>query len=309
MTVSWVVFLQKFGTGQQLFLSPATNINGKKFVCLLFRFPWNQSELSFFFKVFKSVFKFLPAFDQAEQVLAFFSKSARMFGHQKKTASLHILLTPWWPKCNGFNAAICRLYGTIMRSSTIVIPSPATGSHLCQKFVVVRDCQVLLCSRQHRTSIKSGSAAVSLMRVSKSSMKPNSEDRILSFSCCLFSEYSIYPHVKDSHLLTWAAAGLLDNLVGIACVMVGSSSDDEIVNSVSCLNFCVLIMSGFVSVDVPGVGGTSSSMSLKYPPPRCVSRHSSFLRRRLSIHFTSLQSPSSGLLGRRNSLSSFLCHC
>ena len=103
-TVSWLVFLQIFATGHRLFLSTATKMKGEESKCLLFKFPvksiWNSSGYfggsSFDFSVLGNwVFKILPAFRQAEQVLAFFSMSALMFGHQKMTASLHIFFYSW----------------------------------------------------------------------------------------------------------------------------------------------------------------------------------------------------------------------
>ena len=39
ITVSWLVFLQIFATGQRLFLSTATKIKGEESKCLLFNFP------------------------------------------------------------------------------------------------------------------------------------------------------------------------------------------------------------------------------------------------------------------------------
>ena len=131
ITVSWFVFLQTFATGQRLFLSTATKIMGEESKCLLFSFPvkliWIFSPgyfgvSSFDFSVLAScVFKFLSAFRHAEQVFAFFFMSARIFGHQKITASLHILFIPGWPKCNALSAAYRRLLGMMTRSSTIVI--------------------------------------------------------------------------------------------------------------------------------------------------------------------------------------------
>ena len=101
-------------------------------LCLLFRFPlksiWVSSSgyfsgSSFDFSVLGSfVFKLLPAFRHAEQVFAFFSKSARKFGHQKITASLNILFIPRWLNYNALSGAYRRLLGMMIRSSTIVIP-------------------------------------------------------------------------------------------------------------------------------------------------------------------------------------------
>ena len=132
ITVSWFVFSQIFATDQRLFSSTATYIKGEKSKCLLFRFPVKSIWIfslgyfggsSFDFSVLGSwVFKFLPTFRHAEQVFAFFSMSARMFGHQKITASLHILFIPGWPKCIALSAAYRRLLGMMIQSSTIVIP-------------------------------------------------------------------------------------------------------------------------------------------------------------------------------------------
>ena len=89
-------------------------------------------------------------------------------------------------------------------------------------------------------------------------------------------------------------------------VVVGSSGDEETVDWVLYVAFCMPIVSGLVSVVDSAAGGSSSPKSLKYPPPRCVSLHSSFLRRRMSILFISFRSPSFGLLGRRISVQFFV---
>ena len=114
-SVSWFVFLQICATGQRQFLSTATNIKGDESKWLLFRFLvksiWISSPgffggSSFDFSVLGNwVYKFLPAFKHAELVFAFFSISARIFGHQKITASLHILFFLGWPKCSALSAA------------------------------------------------------------------------------------------------------------------------------------------------------------------------------------------------------------
>ena len=90
-------------------------------------------------------------------------------------------------------------------------------------------------------------------------------------------------------------------------MVTGSSGDDDTVDSVSAAYFTVMA-SGFVSGFCVARGGSSSPKSLKYPPPGCVSRHSSLLCNCMSIRLISFLSASPGLLGSRISLSNFLSH-
>ena len=132
ITVSWLVFLHIFATGQQLFLSTATNMNWWDDSFLLCMLPvksiWISSHGVFGVSILIfSVagywdFKFLPAFKQAEQVFDFFSISSRMFGHQIIAASLHILFIPGCPKYKAFRAAYRSDFGITIRLSTIMMP-------------------------------------------------------------------------------------------------------------------------------------------------------------------------------------------
>ena len=65
-------------------------------------------------------------------------------------------------------------------------------------------------------------------------------------------------------------------------VVIGSSGEEETVDSESWL------VSVVVSIEVLSLCDVGSPKSLKYPPPRCVARCSSFLFRRKSMHFISL---------------------
>ena len=88
-----------------------------------------------------------------------------------------------------------------------------------------------------------------------------------------------------------------------SCVVTGSSELEENVDSVS------LFVTTGVSVDVPGSccsWGAWSPEFLKYPPSICVMQCSFFCFRRRSIRFTSFRSSSSGHLGFRICLYSFL---
>ena len=174
---------------------------------------------------------------------------------------------------------------------------------------------MFLSSRQPCSSIRSGSADVSFIRVSRLRMKSNSAAR-MSSSCCRFlgAPSSMTQFIR-TYRTTISSIGpsrySCTEMAGYdpgSFVVVGSSGDEETVDSVSYVAFCTLIVSGLISVVDHVADGISSPKSLKYPPPRCESRHSSFLRRRMSILFISFWSPSFGLLGRRISLSSFLCH-
>ena len=129
-------------------------------------------------------FKFLPAFRQAEHVFDFFSMSSRKFGHQKIIASLHILLMPGCPKCKALSAAYLNDFGMMIRSSTMMMLQRCF-SLFATVLYSLEIMFLLLSSRQQFNSISSESADVSLMSVSRSSMKSSSADLTLS-SCCLF---------------------------------------------------------------------------------------------------------------------------
>ena len=92
-----------------------------------------------------------------------------------------------------------------------------------------------------------------------------------------------------------------------SCVVSGSSNDDETVHSVSATRF-VVTMFGFVSVVKVASGEVSTPKPLKYPPPRCVSQLSSFLRSCTSIFVISFLSASPGLRGSKISMSNVLCN-
>ena len=141
-----------------------------------------------FFSVFGIwYFKFLPAFRHAEHVFAFPSMSLRMFGHQKIWASWHILLVPGWPKWSAFSAAYRRLLGITILSSTSSMPQrwvSFLATFLNSSGTLCR----LSSSMQIWTSIRSGSALVSFISVSRSCMKSNSAVWTLSsWICCCFS--------------------------------------------------------------------------------------------------------------------------
>ena len=96
---------------------------------------------------------------------------------------------------------------------------------------------MFLSSRQQCNSINSESAAVSLLRFSRSSMKFNSADRLLSFCCRFLGAFS--PMTRLS------VAVVLDGDCWIC------SRFPETVDSVSCVAFCMLMLSWSVSVIVP----------------------------------------------------------
>ena len=126
----------------------------------------------------------MPAFRQAEHVLDFFSISSRMFGQQNIVASLHFLLMPGSPKCRALSAAYLSDFGTMIRSSTMMMPQRWVSFFATVLYLGII-LVALLSSRQQFNSISSNSAAVSLMSVCKSSIKSSSADLTLS-SCCLF---------------------------------------------------------------------------------------------------------------------------
>ena len=156
-----------------------------------------------------------------------------------------------------------------MRSSTIVIPQR------CVNFFATclyssGIAWVLLSSIQHGISIKSGSAAVSLISVSRSSLKSISADLMLS-SCRRFlgafvsmtlfirTYCTAISSIGPSRYFCTGIAGLVPG----SSVTIGSSGVEEIVDSVSGADFWILIASGLFSVVVPCVCGSSSPKSLK----------------------------------------------
>ena len=134
--------------------------------------------------------RFLPAFRQAEQVFAFLSMSARLFGHQNMAAFAHILLIPGCPKWRAFCAAYLKVFGTIILSSTMVIPRRWMSLFIIGLYAS-RGWLRLSSSIQHCSSIRSGYAAVSLIKVSRSSIKSNSA--ALTFSSCFLLLTALFP--------------------------------------------------------------------------------------------------------------------
>ena len=93
-------------------------------------------------------------------------------------------LMPVCLKWSAFSAAYRRLFGMMILLSTKVIPQRwvslfVIGLYACGAWLRLSS------SMQHCSSIKSGSAAVSLISVSRSGVKSNSEALTLS-SCFLF---------------------------------------------------------------------------------------------------------------------------
>ena len=97
--------------------------------------------------------------------------------------SLYVLFILGYPKCIAFKAAYRSIFGTTIRLSTIMM------LHRYVSFFATvfwsLGIWLLLTSRQQLDSIRSGSVALSLTNVSRSSMKFGLVGLILS-SCCVF---------------------------------------------------------------------------------------------------------------------------
>ena len=127
---------------------------------------------------------------------------------------------------------------------------------------------MLLSSIKQFSSTRSGSAAVSLISVSRSSIKSNSAALILSSSCLFlvaFFDHPIYWDIVDRYVFDGTVAVVLDGYGGVtsgSCIVTSSSGFDDLVDSVFLFLLFLSVCSG-----VCGLCGMWSPKFLKYLPP------------------------------------------
>ena len=158
-----------------------------------FSLPHNVGGSNFRFSVWGHwYFQLLPALKQAARCPCFwllFSMSAR-----------RKLL----PKCKAFRAVYRSVFGIILQSFTFIILQS------CVNFLVTALCSlyawsVLLSSRQQLSSMRSG--FVSIINVSRSSMKFSSSALMLSFFCLFLTAFFFTTRLMRTLLTTVSSIG------------------------------------------------------------------------------------------------------